>query len=321
MGTGSAGTHYLKALRHLDGVDPIAVPMRPSRLTELESMGYQTAPDIHEAAAQGADAAIIATDTSRHVKDTEAALAEGLDVLVEKPMGRDVQESLKIRDSAIRSEQRVFVAYVMRFSESLNNFRQALPRAGRLHSAHVEARSYLPAWRPDRAYQDSYSSRADEGGVLRDMVHEIDYAGWIFGWPVALQAKLRNLGRLGIESEETADLDWETPDGCSLSMGLDYLTRPPRRSITAYGEAGTVKWDFIDRSVKVILADQAEEEFYSEQTIDDMFTGQAQAFIDALHGKPDPRLAGCDDGIRAMTICDTARQASVSRKEEVLVYP
>ena len=321
MGTGSAGTHHLEALRRLDGVEPIAVPIRPDRLSELEAAGYQTATDIHGAVNQGATAAIVATDTSRHVKDAKAALAQGLDVLVEKPMGRNIQDSLKIRDSAIKSEQRVFIACVMRFSESLNSFRQALPRAGRLHSVRVEAKSYLPDWRPDRPYQDSYSARADEGGVLRDLIHEIDYSGWIFGWPATLQAKLMNLGRLGIDSEEMADLNWETPDGCALSMSLDYLSKPARLSMTACGEAGTVEWNFIDGSVKVNSADQTEEQLHSVQTIAGMFSDQARAFIDALQGKPDPRLATCDDGIKAMTICDTARQSSVSRKEEALVYP
>ncbi len=38
------------------------------------------------------------------------------------------------------------------------------------------AQSWLPDWRPDRDYRESYSARLDEGGVLRDLVHEIDYA-------------------------------------------------------------------------------------------------------------------------------------------------
>jgi predicted dehydrogenase len=286
----------------------------------LENAGYRTAQDIHAAVTQGAIAAVIATDTSRHSKDAQAALAERLDLLVEKPMSKDVQESLEIRNLAVESEQRAFVACVMRFSESLDTFRKVLLKAGRLHSVRVEARSYLPDWRPDRPYQESYSARADEGGVLRDLIHEIDYTGWIFGWPDALQARLRNLGRLGINSEETADLEWETPGGCSLSMSLDYLSKPPRRGITAHGESGTVEWNIIDGAVKV-ATDQGVEEFHSTQTIDDMFSDQAKAFIKVIQGEADPRLATSDDGVRAMVVCDTARRSSASRREEAVVYP
>ena len=98
LGTGGAGTHHLNTLRHLDGVEPIAVPIRPGRLPELENAGYRTAQDIHAAVTQGAIAAVIATDTSRHSKDAQAVLAERLDLLVEKPMSKDVQESIEIRN-------------------------------------------------------------------------------------------------------------------------------------------------------------------------------------------------------------------------------
>lgn len=320
FGTGSAGTHHLNALQNLDGIEPIAVPIRLSRLPELEATGYRTASDIREAITNGADAAIIATDTLRHAQDAMTVLQSGLDVLVEKPLSINAQEARQICDVAERMQRKIFVACVLRFSEALSNFRQILLQIGPLHSVRIEAVSYLPHWRPNRPYQDSYSARANEGGVLLDLIHEIDYAGWIFGWPCSLQAKLRNLGRLGIASEETADLVWETQSGCSISVCLDYLSQPPRRSIIACGSSGTAELNFIDQSVKVTVANKVNEELFA-QAVANMFSEQDRAFINAIQGEADPKLATGGDGVSSMAVCDTARLASASRREEIVVYP
>jgi predicted dehydrogenase len=52
-----------------------------------------------------------------------------------------------------------------------------------------------------------------------------------------------------------------------------------------------------------------------------MFLAQAYAFVKALLGKRDPRLATAEDGIKALAICDAARRASDRRCEESVEYP
>ena len=321
LGTGSIGFRHLRVISSIDGIEPIAVPIRKSRLAELEANGLVTAPDIHSAACKGAGAAIIATDTARHVEDVIAAMDAGLDVLAEKPLAVDSAEAHPVRQRAVQSERKVYVGCVLRFSESLNTFRANLPKIGRLHSVRIECLSYLPDWRPSRAYQESYSARADEGGVLRDLIHEIDYAGWLFGWPIALQARVRNLGRLGIRSEEVAELMWETSFGCFVSLSLDYLSRPGRRRMRAAGELGALEWDGIEGTVTMALAGAPPWVMTSTQASDEMFLEQTRAFVDALRGTSDPRLATANEGVKALAVCDTARRASESRYEERVEYP
>ena len=321
MGTGSAGLCHLRAIRAIDGLDAVAVPVRSSRLKELEADGFATASGVSDAAARGASAAIIATDTSRHIKDALTALEEGLDVLVEKPLAIDCAEAHRLCVQASTLGGSVFVGSVLRFSESLNTFRDVLDKVGRLHSLRIVCQSFLPDWRPDRPYRDSYSARADEGGVLRDLTHEIDYAGWLFGWPLSVQARVRNLGRLGIASEEIAELTWETPDGCIVSVRLDYLTRPPRRRMTACGELGTVEWDGIAGTVTVMLGGVETEELRSSQGRDQMFAAQAYAFANATSGICDSQIATGEDGVKALAVCGATVLSSQSRREEPVEYP
>lgn len=321
LGTGSIGMRHLGALRRMPNIRPIAVPKREERLAWLAQAGFMTAPDLQGAVREGARLCIIATDTRQHVPDGLLASEQGLDVLVEKPMAPDAAVASRLRLKARASGRKVFIGCTLRFSESLNTLRELLGQVGRLHDVRIECQSYLPQWRPDRPYRESYSARADEGGVLRDLIHEIDYAGWLFGWPTALQANVRNIERLGIEADEAADLFWEAPSGCAVSLRLDYLSQPSRRRLRVSGEHGTLEWDGVEGTVTLAVAQVPVRVIRSSQTRDEMVSAQAQAFIQATRGGSDQRLATADDGVNALAVCDTARRASAGRREERIVYP
>ncbi|MEI9897790.1 MAG: Gfo/Idh/MocA family oxidoreductase [Chthoniobacter sp.] len=311
IGTGSIGFRHLSVLRN-DGRAVLALPKRADRGAELRGLGFAVADSLAEAARDGVERAIVASDTRLHEADTLATLNSGMDALVEKPLTSTLAEAQRIRAAVQATDRRVFVGCTLRFSESLRHFRSWLPRIGAVHSVRIEAQSYLPDWRPTRPYRESYSARADEGGVLRDVIHEIDYAGWLFGWPGQVQATLHNLGRLDIAAEEAADLFWIAPGGASVSLRLDYISRPPRRHMTARGEHGTLEWDGIRSRVSLATATESEE-FISTQARDEMVLAQDLAFLGSME---DPHLATLDDALWAVAICDAARVASVSRREE-----
>lgn len=316
VGTGSIGMRHLETLRRIEGLLPVAVPRRAERLAALREAGYTAATDLAEADAIGASCAIIATDTSRHVEDALAALERGWSVLVEKPLACDAREAAQITTRAAQLGRHVFVGCVLRFSESLNLLRTWLPRIGRVHDVRIECQSYLPEWRVGRPYRDSYSARAAEGGVLRDLIHDVDYAGWLFGWPAQVQARLLNTGRLGIDAEEMAQLTWRGPGGALVSVHLDYLTKPARRRMRVCGELGTLTWDGMAGTVSLSLTGAAEERVRPPgQLAAQLFEAQARAFLDAAAGQVDPRLTTGADGMRALAVCDAARQASASRCE------
>jgi len=320
MGTGSIGLRHCKVLTQMAGVRSIAVPRRPERVQELREAGFIAVQDLDDAVCLGARLCIIATDTGRHVEDGVRAVERGLHLLVEKPLATDAAEARQLCAKAAAASRKLFVGCIMRFSRSLNTFREMLSSVGRIHSVRIECQSYLPHWRPTRDYRESYSARSAEGGVLRDLVHEIDYAGWLFGWPHALQAKVKNLGRLGIEADETADLLWETSVGGLVSVRLDYLATPPRRRMTAYGERGTIEWDGIANRVSLHRGHDPFEERVIPQTKDEMVLEQARAFLQAERDGGDPRLACAEDGVRALAVCDAARRAEASRREEAVIY-
>jgi hypothetical protein len=107
------------------------------------------------------------------------------------------------------------------------------------------ATSPLPEWRPGQDYQKSYSADPKQGGVLRDLSHEVDYARLLFGECSSIIGSLYTTGRLGIDSEEGAEGLWETESGVQVSLSLDYLSRIPIRFIRASGSAGELVYNFL----------------------------------------------------------------------------
>jgi len=321
VGTGSIGETHLRVLSQTASVRPVAVPVRRARLAELAAAGFDVAEDLQGAARQGASAAVIATDSGRHVADALEAMACGLDVLVEKPLAVDAEGGRRLCGRAEALGRRVFVGCTLRFSESLRRFRELLPRVGLVQTVRIECQSYLPEWRPARPYRDSYSARVGEGGVLLDLIHEIDYAGWLFGWPGSVQGRLLNIGRLGIEVEEIAELTWETPSGCLVSVCLDYLSRPSRRRMRAYGEEGTLKWDGVANVVAMERPGSPTDVTRLPQTREQVLLTQDVEFLQARAGGAETRLANGEDGVRALAVCDAARTASAQRRAVAVEYP
>ena len=317
-GTGSIGTRHLRLLGRQPGVTALALPMRAERRRELQAEGFEVAASWDEARERGATHAVIATNTGRHRDEAALALSAGCHVLVEKPMAPDAATAREMALAAEDAGKGLWVGCNLRFQAALNRFRERLPDIGRVHAVRIECQSYLPDWRPSRPYRHSYSARADEGGVLRDLIHEIDYAGWLFGWPRAVEGKTANRGVLDIDADEEADLLWETACGATVSIRLDYLTRPTRRRMTATGELGTLAWDGVCGTVTASLATGAEAAETFSQIADDMYVAQAAAFLSASSRAHDPRLTTADEGIRALAICDAVRCSSGSGREELV---
>ncbi len=309
-GTGSIGSRHLVVLRENLALDPAAMPVRSSQADKLRADGLRVVTTPSEGAGLQPELVIVATDTCRHVGDALAAIEMGANVLVEKPLSHDLKGVRELNRAAGEHHRQIFVACNLRFETGLSIFRQRLPEIGKVHAVRIECQSYLPEWRPNRDYRQMYCARREDGGVMRDLVHEIDYATWIFGRPTAVTALLQNTGRLGIEADEAADLMWQVPDGPIVTVRLDYLSRVARRRMRAFGEAGELEWDLMARRVALCRPAQPEQIETFAQERNDMMAEQLRACFDAIDGRSSGNLATFDDGAFAVALMLAARQSS-----------
>ncbi|ADU47775.1 Gfo/Idh/MocA family protein [Intrasporangium calvum] len=314
-GGGSIGLRHLRVFE-LVGADAALWPVRartsPSGGTTVRFLDDSTGP----AALAAASLVVVATDTGRHVADAIEALDAGAGrVLLEKPAApsRAAAEPL----AAHRRAAEVWVAAPLRAHEGFRHLLTQVGAIGRPLFAHVRCQSWLPDWRPDRDYRESYSARADEGGVLRDLVHELDYAEVLLGRPTLLGAGLDHTGPLEIEAEQAATLLWRT-DLATVTCRLDYVTRPTTRGIALHGPDGSLEWDLPTATVtrRDAAGNATTETFAADLERDTVMATQARA---ALELTPDAdraqrHTAGAPatlaEGLATLELCDRARAMS-----------
>lgn len=334
-GSGSIGQRHARVFRQL-GAEVALWPVRDRRLggartpTTDPATGARLLDDATgPGALAGADLVVVATDTARHVADAVAALDAGAGrVLVEKPVAPSAPEAAVLAEHP-RSGA-VHVAAPLRAHESLRHLAAALRLLGGPLSAHVWCQSWLPDWRPDRDYRDSYSARPAEGGVLRDLVHEIDYATALLGPPALVGAILDHDGPLEMAAEQSATLLWSTPSSAAVTVRLDYVTRPATRGLVVRGPEGMLEWTVAtgsvrhtDRSGRVV-----EQTFPGDLDRDTVMRSQARALLatapagsaDGQHTDGHGRAAlgtgapaTLTEGIAAVALCDAARSLAASR--------
>ena len=310
-GMGSIGRRHARVLRAM-GHDVRGWPVRP------RDAGVDGIPLMSDDEALGvapvADLVVVSTDTARHVDDARLVLDAGARrVLVEKPVAPTAADGERLLSHPLARE-RVMVAAPLRAHLGFRHFLAATEHLATPRFASVFAQSWLPSWRPERDYRDSYSARPEEGGAMRDLVHEIDYAAVAFGRPRNVTAVLDREGPLEMAAEQGATLLWATDSG-SVSVRVDYVTRPPRRGALVTSPSGSVAWDPTTATVTVVSRDGRTRVVRTAEDLDrdSVLTRQARAALDRSPEAPlSERLeagapASLPEALLAVRVCDDAR--------------
>jgi len=309
VGAGSIGLRHARNLAAMPWIRPVICPLRSERLEELRVQGLEAQPLEQALLAPVPDAVVVATDTGRHVADLLPWIEKGCWVLSEKPLSVDLASTRALGDYP-----RLRVACCLRANEALRWARKALPSLGTLRYARIVCQSYLPEWRPNREYRESYSADAAQGGVLRDLVHELDYAQWIFGKPARVDCGFQAGTPLGIASEAGADLLWTYESGFRLSMRLDYLSRIPRRELWVDGDQGLLAVDVAGGTGVVKVLGRPEERFRGVHPPSEMYVAQLKGFLAEVRGGVDPLpLPDLAEARQVLGIMDQARAAAAAQ--------
>jgi predicted dehydrogenase len=131
------------------------------------------------------DAVDLCIPTHLHASAAIEALRAGKHVLVEKPMALDPEQAAQMIEEAKRSGKLLMVAQVLRFLPSYRAMADAVQsgKYGPLRSVVFDRRCAAPAWS-----QWLGNPEQSGGGVFDLLIHDIDFALHLFGYPESVSA-------------------------------------------------------------------------------------------------------------------------------------
>ncbi|OFZ51893.1 MAG: hypothetical protein A2329_06020 [Sulfurimonas sp. RIFOXYB2_FULL_37_5] len=197
------------------------------------------------------DLIIIATPTSKHAESLKTLNANKFigKILIEKPIAAASYELADIDFNVLRTQ--TFVGYNLRFHPLIQFIKKELQNQTIL-SFHAYVGQYLPTWRPNQNYKESYSAHKNlGGGVLRDLSHELDYAIWLLGQWTKLTAQVQKASDLEIDTDDQVAVLFQTKRCPSGTIILNYNDQITQRKITINTFDKTFEIDLINNKVQI----------------------------------------------------------------------
>jgi predicted dehydrogenase len=232
---------------------------------DVAGSGVKVTGTIDDVVAFRPDIVVLAGPATLRRHMVEALRRSGGSFFLEKPLAHSLVDASEIVSALASTESIAQVGYNLRFSESLNYFRDEIHARtfGQVLGVRAETGQYLPDWRAGTDYRDSVSARASlGGGVLLELSHELDYLRWIFGPVQWASGWTGRTSSLEIDVDDTAliTFGFEGAGASELvgTLALDFVRRDRTRSITALCEKATLRWDGISGCVDVLREDTSE---------------------------------------------------------------
>jgi predicted dehydrogenase len=244
VGLGIMGSHHLRVLNALEGVDVVAVvdPVSERRTAvERSYAGLATYATVDEALSTepNLDFACVAVPAAQLAPVGHEVLAAGLHVLVEKPMARTVDEALALVHDAESRGLLLGVGLVERFNPAVQALKRKLDEgvAGRIYQMHARRLSPFP-------------DRDSMLGVALDLAtHDIDVMRFVLGDDVQrVYAETAQRQHQTVEDLLCATLRFDG-DATGL-LEVNWLTPAKVREITVTAENGMFTVDYIMQDLR-----------------------------------------------------------------------
>jgi predicted dehydrogenase len=249
-GLGSIGRRHLTNLRGL-GVRDILLHRRVHEpLSDAPELPVFT--DLTQALALRPDVVIISNPTAYHMEVAIPAARSGCNLFIEKPLSHSWQGVELFLRLVKELKLITLMGFDLRFEPGLCKIKSLLEQESIGHVVAIQAQvgQYLPDWHPWEDYRKGVSANREMGGgVILDLIHELDYVSWLIGPASRVCCLAGQVSSLEIETEDTAAMLLQFENGAIGTVHLDYIQRIPSRTCRIIGETGTILWDAYAKQV------------------------------------------------------------------------
>ena len=297
-GAGAFGREHLAVLARRDDVAIAGVAdIRPDA-TDAAMRDFGAERDFVDAVAMieavQPDGLVVASPGHTHVAIATAALARGIPVLLEKPVGLSAADADALIAAERRSTAFVLPGHVLRFSEPYRRVVEIV-RSGAIGGVlSVSARNHR-----DEGHAARYP---DIDPVLMTMVHDIDFILWVTGG--ALEAVLALRRPAGTARSETIVTGWDDAGAIwhiSNAWTLPVPDGAPDR-VEIVGDRGSVEMD-LGIAIRVFGANAREIDL-RDAPPDDMLAVEIEAFLTGVRAGRHPGIVTLADARNGLAAAD-----------------
>jgi UDP-N-acetylglucosamine 3-dehydrogenase len=291
VGAGVMGSNHGRVLAGLPGVELVGIvdPLAEHRTRAVNLIGCATFADLDGLIAAGVDAVTIAAPTHLHHQVALACIANGINVLVEKPIASTVQEGREIVEAARQAGVTLMVGHVERFNPAVATVKQAIKDEDILSIAITRVGPFPP--------------RMSDVGVVIDLaVHDIDLIRWFTESDIVdVQSQLASAVAT---REDIALLQFRTESGVLAHINTNWLTPFKARTVTVATRGKYVMGDLLTRQVTECFGFKTDGS-YSMRHLpvgqDEPLRAELLAFLTAVRSGGVPAVTG-EEGVASLEI-------------------
>ena len=308
--------------RHLDNLLQLGVHdillYRTSQESLKEAPDLPVFTDLTEALASRPNLVLVSNPTAYHLQVALTAARAGCHLFIEKPLSH-TWDGVEELVSIIRQRNLMtLVGFDLRFDPALCQVKDLIENGciGRCLSIQAQVGEYLPDWHPWENYRQGVSGRAETGGgVILDLIHELDYVTWLLGPVTEIFCFAGKVSNLEIETEDTAVMSLKFNSGALGSIHLDYLQRVPSRTCRIIGERGTIFWDYFAKKVACYSPSKKEpREFeYATAQRNNRFLEEMRHLLACMEGRVRPKV-DVVSGSRTLKLALAAKESAALGK-------
>lgn len=245
IGFGSIGKRHFNILSNMKEINSCHVVT--SQILEK----ITTFKSINEVNLNDYDYIVIASKTNLHYEQLlciEKNVSNKL-ILVEKPIFHEKKE-LSIKNNTI------FVAYNRRYYPILQKIKELISKDEKCYFMNIITGQYLPNWRPERNYKETYSAKKKEGGgVLLDLSHEIDYIQFLNEEISILSSINTKISDLEIDTDDICTVLAKTKSNVIINFTIDYISKEFIQSIIIHLKSISIYANLKNMELKIVNKD------------------------------------------------------------------
>lgn len=280
IGLGSIGMRHLKNFHYL--CDKYKWKKQIDVLSSNPSKVYSDVDHVYysyELLPSDYDIIFITNPTSLHLHALIHTKGKAKFYFVEKPVFANYQKN--IPPFLLEKHSFYYVACPLRYTNVIQYIKNNIC-ADDILSVRSICSSYLPSWRPNVDYRNIYSAKREMGGgVVIDLIHELDYITYLFGFPKYIKGFECKTSSLEIDCEDCAEYIIKYKDKL-MQLHLDYFGKIPRRQIEIITVDDVIIGD-LNNNYIFYMNDNNKISF--DETINDRYVKELEYFFTIVQGE------------------------------------